>query len=126
LKSLLLSVFILIAVASCAQKNGASVPDKDTISFSIQSDYSSYPDLNLKIYLKKNIGDSLLKSIPHTIKEQIPDAYISGIVKEKQYYFLMIDFQDMAFDAGTHSLEQSFLRLKKINNSLGIEKIIVE
>jgi hypothetical protein len=126
MKPLLLFLFILIVVSSCAQKKATNTREKDMINFNVQSSYSLYPDLSLQIYLKKDINDSLLKSIPGIIKEQLPNAYVSDITKYKQYYFIMIDFQGMPFEEGTHSLERSFLQLSKINYSLEIEKIIVE
>lgn len=126
MKSFLLSLFILFTISSYAQKKETKTSKKDMFNFNIQSSYSLYPDLSLHIYLKKDINDALLKSIPQIIKDQLSDAYVSDIIRYKQHYFIIIDFQGITFERGTRSLENSFLQLSKINDSLKIEKIIVE
>jgi hypothetical protein len=101
---------------------------KNNLNFTVEYDYTHYPDLSLEFYFRKKIDEKDLSIIKGVLSQHISNAYVSEITNEEvlDAYIGIIDFQDTPYENGILELLTAFQELSKLEISSSIRKISIE
>ena len=100
--------------------------EKNNLNFTVEYDYTTYPDLSITIYTKNLLGEDNLKAIHSILNRNIANTYISEIISEGDECYGIFDFHDTPYEKGITELLVAFQELSKSEISSKIEKILIE
>ena len=99
---------------------------RNNLSFTVEYDYTLYPDLSITIYTKNELAEETLKMIHTVLNQHISDTYISEITNEGDQYCGIFDFQNNPYEKGVAELLLALQELSKLGFSSSIKKISIE